>query len=77
MCAAVFGHGEAEISLLERCNRTGVVDGLTIHLHPLPNLLQSLVHLLWHLAGGIGADTEQQIAPFGYNLYQGVYGPGG
>ena len=62
--------GETELAVSEGIKRTGAIDGLAVHLHPLADFLHAEQGCVGQVAVGIGADVEEEVAAFGHDVAQ-------
>ena len=62
--------GEAELPVGEGIKRTGAVDGLAVHLHPLADFLHAEQGGVGQVAVGIGADVEEEVATLSHDIAQ-------
>ena len=61
---------EAEFAIAERINWARTIDGFTIDLHPLADLLHAEQGRVGQVAIGIGTYIKEEVAALGHNVAQ-------
>lgn len=65
---SILALGVAHVVLGVWLEWTCAVDGFAVGFEPFANLLHTQQAWLWDFAVGVGANVEEQVAAFGYNV---------